>query len=96
MRFNCNKWGCSYFSDNQFEPDEFTLLGAPELKVNSEHLDEIKTSGKLASPHGNRPLFALAVIKCPECELMFFMPAKKALEEGLNLKPAQRLSDWEV
>ena len=97
MRFYCNRIKCDYFSEKYFQPEEFTLLILSTPRVTREDLDEIKTSGKLSSPTSTPTAYAVAAIKCPDpdCELMFFMPAKKALEKGLNLDLGQKSPDFE-
>ena len=97
MRFYCNRIKCTYFSEKYFVPEEFTLLFFSTPSVTREDLDEIKTSGKLASPPSTPTAYAVAALKCPDpdCELMFFMPAKKAIEKGLNLDLYQKAPDFE-
>ena len=93
----CNRIKCTYFSEKYFEPEEFTLLILPTPSVTREDLDEIKTSGELSSQTATPTAYAVAAFKCPDpdCELMFFLPAKKALEKGLNLNLGQKSPDFE-
>lgn len=96
MRFYCNNIDCEYFSDRYFEPDKFTLLTLSAPGVKKDDLDEIEAFGKLSSPNSEATQYALAAIKCPACELMFFMPAKKALKQGLEIRSEQKLPDWDL
>lgn len=88
MQITCTL--CAY----PFTAEKFKVFGVPTPA--KEDLDQIK-QGNFTAKEDSASHYALAGITCPNCQIMYFMPANAAIEQGLEPQFLyQRTPDWEL